>query len=415
MSNTSLAAAVGPYAQGQLSDEEVLPLVRDIFDNGLSREGIAELTHAMVASGVRMNFDDLGKPLVDKHSTGGVGDKITLILTPLIASYGVLVPQLAGRGLGFTGGTIDKLESIPGWNSHLGAQQMHTQLSQVGAFIARANEDLVPADAKLYALRDVTGTVASIPLIASSIMSKKIAEGATSLALDVKWGRGAFMPTLDQATQLAEVLVALGEDEGVRTTALVTNMNIPLGKAVGNALEVSEALEVLVGAGPADVRELTLALAKEMLELAGLADVDPATHLDNGHALAKFRELIAAQGGDLDKPLPRAAHHLDILAWQEGVLTDIDAHAVAMASWELGAGRKAMGDSIDPSAGVLIHARVGDQVQKGQALFTLFSNSVSKLESARAKLIAGVGLGEHSQVADFGPLIACKITREGLS
>lgn len=415
MKPDTLAAAVGPYAAGKLSDAEILPLVHEIFDHGLSPEELRELTLAMIATGERLNFEELGKPVVDKHSTGGVGDKITLILTPLTASYGVLVPQLAGRGLGFTGGTIDKLESIPGWRSKLDKAQMHHQLATVGAFIARAATQIVPADKKLYALRDVTGTVASIPLIASSIMSKKIASGATNLVLDVKWGRGALMSTLEQARELAEAMVQLGEDLGVRTTALVTSMNVPLGKAVGNSIEVAEALEVLSGQGPDDVRELTLALADEMLRLAGLEDIDPAQNLDNGRALATFHDLIAAQGGNLEAGLPRAAYHRDVLSPAGGFLTDLDARVVAQTSWLLGAGRRELGQDIDPTAGVLCHAKPGQVVTQGQKLFTLMSNNESLLEQAHDKLVTGFACGSGQEVVGWGTLITERIQGKGHS
>lgn len=415
MARTSLADAVGLYAQGFLSDEDILPLVRQVYDTSLSRAEIAELTHAMIATGEKMSFDTGPQPIVDKHSTGGVGDKITLILTPLMASMGVCVPQLAGRGLGFTGGTIDKLESIPGWRAQLSPLEMRTQLERVGAFIAQAHATLVPADAKLYALRDVTGTMDSIPLIAASIMSKKIAEGTKALVLDVKWGRGAFMTSLDHATELAQVLVALGEDEGIPTRALVTNMNVPLGCAVGNAVEVAEALDVLSGRGPADVRELTLALAREMLELAGQTNCDPASHLENGRALEKFQELISAQGGDLSQGLPQATLTRDIHAANAGFLTDLDARSVAEASWHLGAGRRSVGDSIDHTAGVLLHARPGDRVDKDQPLFTLVGNDPARMDAGYARLIEGFVVGEFHDVRDFGPLIAQRITSEGIS
>lgn len=411
----TLADAVGAYAAGDLSDEDVLPLLRGVYEQGLSRQGIRELTHAMIATGSTLNFDKVGKPLVDKHSTGGVGDKITLILTPLIASYGVAVPQIAGRGLGFTGGTIDKLESIPGWSAKLSQAQMTSQLETVGAFIARASSDLVPADKKLYALRDVSGMVDSIPLIASSIMSKKIASGARNLVLDVKWGRGAFMPTVEKARELAEVMVALGEDEGVHTRALVTNMNVPLGNAVGNSVEVQEAIDVLRGGGPADVKELTVVLAREMLSMVNITDIDPSQNLDNGLAWEKFEQLIAAQGGDLQAHLPQARHQLEIAAEHDAYVTDINARTVAEASWMLGAGRSAVGQQIDYASGVVLHAKPGEQVLHGQPLFTLLSSDESRLNPARDKLVTGITLGNHSEIVDWGNLVTCRITSEGTS
>ena len=411
----TLADAVSDYAAGDLRDEDVLPLLRGVYEQGLSRQGIRELTHAMIATGSTLNFDQVGKPLVDKHSTGGVGDKITLILTPLIASYGVAVPQIAGRGLGFTGGTIDKLESIPGWSAKLSQAQMTSQLETVGAFIARASSYLVPADKKLYALRDVSGMVDSIPLIATSIMSKKIASGARNLVLDVKWGRGAFMPTVEKARELAEVMVALGEDEGVHTRALVTNMNVSLGNAVGNSVEVAEAIDVLRGSGPADVRELTVVLAREMLNIVDITDVDPAENLENGLAWEKFEQLITAQGGDLKAHLPQARHQLEIAAERDGYVTDINARIVAEASWMLGAGRCTVGQQIDYTAGVVLHAKPGEQVLLGQPLFTLFTNDESRLKAARDKLVTGFTLGNHSDIVDWGNLVSYRITSEGTS
>lgn len=410
MTPRTLAEAMGPYARGELSDEQVLPLVRDVFENGLSRTEIAELTTAMIATGNRLDFSQFSTPLVDKHSTGGVGDKITLVLTPLLACCGVLVPQLAGRGLGFTGGTIDKLQSIPGWTPNLTPAQMSRQLEKVGAFIACATADLVPADAKLYALRDVTNTVASIPLIAASIMSKKIAEGTRNLVLDVKFGRGAFMPHVDQARELARVMVQLGEDEGVHTRALLTQMNTPLGNAIGNANEVAEAVEVLQGRGPVDVRELTLALAREALEMAGLTGVDAATHLDNGDAFQKWAELIAAQGGDPYAPLPKPEHSIFVTAEREGYLLDVDARVMAEVSWNLGAGRRVLGEKIDYTAGVLLHVQQGEYVSVGQPVFTLETSDASRLDSARATLTTGYSIGLQDEIVDWGPRVAERIS-----
>lgn len=410
MTPRTLAEAVGPYARGELSGEQVLPLVREVFANGLSRTEIAELTSAMISTGTRLDFGSFTKPLVDKHSTGGVGDKITLVLTPLLASCGVLVPQLAGRGLGFTGGTIDKLESIPGWTPNLTPAQMRTQLETVGAFIASATADLVPADAKLYALRDVTDTVASIPLIASSIMSKKIAEGTRNLVLDVKFGRGAFMPDIDQARELARLMVQLGEDEGVHTRALLTQMNTPLGYAIGNVNEVAEAIEVLQGRGPRDVRELTLALACEALDLAGITNVDPTNHLDNGNAFEKWTELITAQGGDLFAPLLTPQHSVVITAEREGYLLDVDARVIAEVSWALGAGRRAVGEKIDLTAGVQLHVQHGECVSIGQPLYTLMTADAVRLESARATLASGYSIGSQHDIVDWGPRVAERIT-----
>src|SRR6187551_3349945 len=294
---------VDAYTRGVVADEQMAALAMAILLNGMDREEIARWTAAMIASGERMDFSSLSRPTSDKHSTGGVGDKITLPLAPLVAACGVAVPQLSGRGLGHTGGTLDKLESIPGWRAALSNQEMFAQLESLGAVICAAGNQLAPADKKLYALRDVTGTVEAIPLIASSIMSKKIAEGTGALVLDVKVGTGAFMKDVDSARELAETMVALGKDAGVHTVALLTDMSTPLGLTAGNAPEVRESVEVLAGGGPADVLELTLALAREMLAGAGRDDVDPAEVLASGKAMDVWKQMISAQGGDPDASL----------------------------------------------------------------------------------------------------------------
>ena len=294
---------VDAYTRGVVADEQMSSLAMAILLNGMDREEIVRWTAAMIASGERMDFSGLSRPTSDKHSTGGVGDKITLPLAPLVAACGVAVPQLSGRGLGHTGGTLDKLESIPGWRAAISNDEMFAQLESVGAVICAAGDGLAPADKKLYALRDVTGTVEAIPLIASSIMSKKIAEGTGSLVLDVKVGTGAFMKTVEQARELAETMVALGTDAGVHTVALLTEMSTPLGLTAGNAIEVEESVEVLAGGGPPDVVELTLALAKEMLAGAGVTDIDPADKLADGSAMDSWKAMIRAQDGD-----PEASH-----------------------------------------------------------------------------------------------------------
>ena len=304
-------------------------------------------------------FGDVGRPTVDKHSTGGVGDKITLPLAPLVAACGAAVPQLSGRGLGHTGGTLDKLESIPGWRAALSAEEIAAQLADVGAVICATTPTLAPADRKLYALRDVTGTVESIPLIASSIMSKKIAEGTGGLVLDVKVGSGAFMKSADRARELAATMVRIGTDHGLPTVALLTDMSVPLGRAVGNALEVAESVEVLRGGGPADVVALTVALAREMLALAGLSDVDPAEVLASGAAFPVWERMIAAQGGDPAAALPVATHVEPVLADRSGVLAGCDALAVGVAAWRLGAGRARQSDAVQAAAGVRLLVDLG--------------------------------------------------------
>ncbi len=349
----------------------------------MGRREIADLTAAMVDSGARMRWEGS----VDKHSTGGVGDKITLPLGPLVAAHGVFVPQLSGRGLGHTGGTLDKLEAIPGWHAELSEEQMR---AAPGGFVAAATRDLAPADRKLYALRDVTGTVDSIPLIASSIMSKKIAEGTAALVLDVKVGSGAFMKELADARELARTMVELGEDAGVRSCALLTDMSTPLGRTVGNALEVWESVEVLAGGGPEDVVELTLALAREMLALAGI-DADPADALRDGRAMDTWRAMITAQGGDPDVPLPVARHTHDVVAERDGYVTGLDALEVGVASWRLGAGRSRKEDPVQAGAGVEIHAPQGTQVRRGQRLLTLHTDTPERFDRALEVLAPVIG------------------------
>ena len=370
------------YTAGKVADEQMSAMAMAILLNGMNRREIKDLTLAMIASGETLNFESLGVPTADKHSTGGVGDKITLPLAPLVAVFGVAVPQLSGRGLGHTGGTLDKLESIPGWRANLSNDEMKKQLEQVGAVICAAGSGLAPADKKLYALRDVTGTVEAIPLIASSIMSKKIAEGTGSLVLDVKVGSGAFMKELSKARELAEVLVQLGKDAGVKTSALLTDMSTPLGLKIGNALEVEESVEVLSGGGPADVVEVTIALATEMLSLAGKPDADVAAALNDGRAMDKWRAIISAQGGDPDAKLPVAKESQTVNATSDGVITKLDALSVGLASWRLGAGRARKEDPIQFGAGVTLHAQLGDTVKAGDPLYTLYTDEPARFQRA---------------------------------
>ena len=379
---------VDAYVRGEVAEEQMSALAMAILLNGMSRREIADWTAAMIASGERMDFSSLPLPTTDKHSTGGVGDKITLPLAPLVAACGAAVPQLSGRGLGHSGGTLDKMESIPGWRAGLSAAEMLDVLRETGAVICAAGEGLAPADRKLYALRDVTGTVESIPLIASSIMSKKIAEGTGALVLDVKVGSGAFMKTYEDARELAETMVGLGTDHGVRTVALLTEMSVPLGRTAGNALEVREALEVLAGGGPADVVELTLALAREMLDAAGLPDADPAAALADGSAMDRWRRMIRAQGGDPDAPLPTARERHTVPAPATGVLTALDAYAVGVAAWRLGAGRARKEDPVQAAAGVELHAKPGDRVTAGAPLLTLHTDTPERFPAALAALEA---------------------------
>ncbi|QYN34941.1 thymidine phosphorylase [Pseudonocardia sp. DSM 110487] len=381
---------VDAYTRGAVADEQMAALAMAILLNGMDGGEIARWTQAMIDSGEVLAFRDVGRPLVDKHSTGGVGDKITLPLAPLVAACGAAVPQLSGRGLGHTGGTLDKLEAIPGWRASLTEEEIAAQLADVGAVICATTPTLAPADRKLYALRDVTGTVESIPLIASSIMSKKIAEGTDGLVLDVKVGSGAFMKTPERARELAETMVAIGSAHGLATTALLTDMSVPLGRAVGNALEVAESVEVLRGGGPADVVELTVALAREMLTLAAITDVDPAQVLASGKAHEVWERMIAAQGGDPGAPLPVASHVEELVADRSGVLTRLDAYAVGVAAWRLGAGRARKEDAVQAAAGVRLLAGVGDAVEAGQPVLELHTDTPGAVAGARAALDGGV-------------------------
>ena len=377
---------IANYTAGVVADEQMSALAMAILLNGMNRREIKDLTLAMIASGERLSYEGLNMPTADKHSTGGVGDKITLPLAPLVAVFGVAVPQLSGRGLGHTGGTLDKLESIPGWRAQISNQEFHKQLAEVGAVICAAGSGLAPADRKLYSLRDVTGTVEAIPLIASSIMSKKIAEGTASLALDVKVGSGAFMKDIDSARELATVMVQLGADAGVKTSALITDMSTPLGLQIGNALEVKESLEVLAGGGPSDVVEITVELAKEMLRLAGKTDIDVAAALQDGRAMDKWRQMISAQGGDPDAKLPEAKEQHIVLAPETGFLSHLDALAVGTASWRLGAGRARKEDDVQFGAGITLHAQLGQEVKAGAPLMTLHTNEPERFDRALESL-----------------------------
>ena len=401
---------VDAYTRGAVADEQMSALLMAILLNGMDRAEVARWTAAMIASGERLDFSGLGRPTADKHSTGGVGDKITLPLTPLVAAHGVAVPQLSGRGLGHTGGTLDKLESVPGWRAALSNAEMAAQLRDVGAVICAAGSGLAPADRKLYALRDVTGTVESIPLIASSIMSKKIAEGTGALVLDVKVGSGAFMKTLDDARELARTMVDLGTDAGVTTVALLTDMSTPLGLTAGNALEVRESLEVLAGGGPADVVELTLALAREMLAAAGMPDVDPADALRDGRAMDSWRRMITAQGGDPDAELPVARHTHALLAPADGVVVQLDALAVGTAAWRLGAGRARKEDPVQAGAGIELHARPGAAVRGGDPLMTLHTDTPERFEAALRDLEQAVTIAPEGSRPPDRPLVLDRVS-----
>ncbi|WKV72227.1 thymidine phosphorylase [Streptomyces sp. PCS3-D2] len=400
---------IDAYTRGVVADEQMSALAMAILLNGMNRTEIARWTAAMIASGERMNFDALSRPTADKHSTGGVGDKITLPLAPLVAACGAAVPQLSGRGLGHTGGTLDKLESIPGWRALLSNEEMMHVLDTTGAVICAAGDGLAPADKKLYALRDVTGTVEAIPLIASSIMSKKIAEGTGSLVLDVKVGTGAFMKNIEDARELARTMVGLGTDSGVKTVALLTDMSTPLGLTAGNALEVRESVEVLAGGGPADVVELTIALAKEMLDAAGIKDADPAKALADGSAMDHWRRMIAAQGGDPDAALPVAREQHVVTAPESGVLTRLDAYGVGVGAWRLGAGRARKEDPVQAGAGIELHAKPGDTVTAGQPLMTLHTDTPEKFDYALAALDGSFDIAAAGTAFSATPIVLDRI------
>lgn len=398
LSDAAIDWVIDGYTHGRVADEQMSALLMAIFLKGMAPAEIARWTAAMVDSGERFDFTDLrrdGKPLalVDKHSTGGVGDKITIPLLPVVMACGASVPQAAGRGLGHTGGTLDKLEAIPGFTAELSKAQIRQQLRDIGAAVFAAGE-LAPADRKIYALRDVTGTTESLPLIASSVMSKKLAEGARSLVLDVKVGRGAFLKTEAESRELASTMVGLGNANGVPTRALLTDMNCPLGRTVGNSVEVAESLEVLAGGGPSDVVALTLALATEMLDAAGMDGADPAETLRDGSAMDCFRALVEAQGGDLSRELPIGAASETVTAPHSGFMGDLDAMGVALAAWRLGAGRAQPGEPVQFGAGVRIHRTPGEPVAAGEALFTLYTETAERLPAALAELDGAWTVGD---------------------
>ena len=401
---------IDAYTRGTVADEQMSALLMAILLNGMNSREISRWTNAMVNSGEKMEWSALDRKTVDKHSTGGVGDKITLPLAPLVAACGGAVPQLSGRGLGHTGGTLDKLESIPGWRAALSNDEMLQVLKDTGAVICAAGAGLAPADKKLYALRDVTATVQAIPLIASSIMSKKIAEGTSALVLDVKTGVGAFMADPEKAKELARVMVDLGTRAGVKTRALVTAMDVPLGLTAGNALEVRESVEVLAGGGPSDVVELTLILAREMLDAAGIKPLmDPADALKNGAAMDHWRRMIKAQGGDPDGALPVAKEKIEVKAEKGGTLSSMDAMKVGISAWRLGAGRSRQGEKLSLGAGIDIHAKPGEKVVAGQPVFTLHADESARFERALEALNGAIEISENGFVADRLPLIIEKI------
>jgi thymidine phosphorylase len=410
LSDPQIDWVIDAYTKGVVADEQMSALLMAILLNGMNSREISRWTDAMINSGERMEWSMLDRKTVDKHSTGGVGDKITLPLAPLVAACGGAVPQLSGRGLGHTGGTLDKLESIPGWRASLSNSEMLEVIKSCGAVICAAGAGLAPADKKLYALRDVTGTVQAIPLIASSIMSKKIAEGTSALVLDVKTGSGAFMSDPKKASELARVMVDLGTRAGVKTRALVTAMDVPLGLTAGNALEVRESVEVLAGGGPSDVVELTIVLAREMLDAAGIKQLmDPADALKNGAAMDSWKRMIRAQGGDPDAKLPVAKESVKILADKDGTLSSMDAMSVGIAAWRLGAGRSKQGEKVSFGAGIEIHAKPGAQVKKGDLIYTLHADESARFERAQSALQNSIEISQDGSVAPRLPLILEKI------
>ena len=411
LSDPQIDWIVAAYTRGVVADEQMSALLMAILLNGMNMREISRWTDAMINSGERMNWSALSRKTADKHSTGGVGDKITLPLAPLVAACGGAVPQLSGRGLGHTGGTLDKLESIPGWRASLSNAEMLKVLQDCGAVICAAGDGLAPADKKLYALRDVTGTVPAIPLIASSIMSKKIAEGTSALILDVKTGAGAFMSDPLKARELAQTMVALGTRAGVNTRALITAMDVPLGLTAGNALEVRESVEVLAGGGPADIVELTLVMAREMLDAAGIKPtMDPADALKNGAAMDVWRQMISAQGGDPDAKLPVAREQYVVTAESSGEIIEMNAMSVGISAWRLGAGRSRQGEAVQAGAGIEIHAKPGESITAGAPLFTLHTDDSPRFERALEALQGAVRISSTGEKVDRLPLILEKIT-----
>lgn len=386
---------IDAYTRGAIGDEQMAALNMAIFIRDMNRREIVDWTKAMINSGETMDFSALGKKTTDKHSTGGVGDKLSLPLGPLVASYGLAVPMLSGRGLGHTGGTLDKLEAIPGFEVDIDNDRMMNILKDAGVVIASAGSGLAPADKKIYALRDITSTVDCVPLIASSIMSKKIAAGADSLILDVKVGSGAFMKDLDHARELARTMVDLGNDAGVHTRALLTDMSTPLGKKIGNSLEIEETVEVLSGGGPEDVVKLTCELARNMLEMAGIHDADVEERLKDGRAMDVWKRMVRAQGGDPEAPMARAEHTHEVVADRDGYLMELDALALGVGSWRLGAGRARKEDPVQLTAGIEIHADLGQKVVKGQKLLTLHTETPDKFDRALESIMPGIVIGDE--------------------
>ena len=406
LSDAQIDHFVSGYAEDRIPDYQAAALLMAIMWRGMEAGELATWTERMIASGTRLDLSSVPLPTVDKHSTGGVGDKVSLPLAPIVAACGAADPMLSGRGLGHTGGTLDKLEAIPGFRVDLDADEMLRVVREVGCVICSTGPDLAPADRRLYALRDVTGTVESIPLIASSIMSKKIAEGTDALVLDVKVGSGAFLPDVESARRLAETMVSLGAAHGVKTSALLTDMETPLGRAAGNALEVAESVAMLQGDAPEDLAEVTYALADEMLALAGV-DADPRAAVASGAALERWRRMVAAQGGDPDAPLPQAEHRRSLAAPGGGYLARLDARAVGVAAWRLGAGRAKKDDPVSAAAGVVCLRKPGDRVEAGEPVLELHADDDARFGAALAALEGAVSVAPEP--AEPRPLVIERI------
>jgi len=411
------------YAEGKVPDYQVAALLMAIYFRGLDRSEMNAMMEAMLESGKRLDLSRLPMARIDKHSTGGVGDKTSLILAPLIASLGVAVPMMSGRGLGHTGGTLDKLESIPGFRTALSLAEAEKQIARIGCAMLSQTDEIVPADRKVYALRDATATVEVIPLIAASIMSKKISEDLTGLVLDVKRGSGSFLPKLEDELELAKAMIDLGAAHGCPVVALVTAMDRPLGHACGNALEVAEAIEVLKGAGPPDLIEVTMALGAAMLVLATVATTADAAHttmrdaINSGKALMKLEEIVAAQGGDtgvLRDPtgLPYAPHTEVFAAKKDGVVQAVDPRAIGYGVIALGGGRRNMEDKVDPSVGFVITAKPGHHVTKGQSLATIHARSEDDLAAGRSVLEKAIVIGASAEPPL--PLVSHRVTARGV-
>jgi pyrimidine-nucleoside phosphorylase len=406
LSDQQINAMIQHFSDGSLPDYQMAALAMAIFLQGMDARETTTLTRSMLESGSTLNWPDDGAVYVDKHSTGGIGDKISLLLAPLLACQGVRVPMISGRGLGPTGGTLDKLESIPGFRTDLSESEIQQVVSDVGCLITGATESVAPADRKLYALRDVTGTVPSVPLITASILSKKLAAGLDALVLDVKFGSGAFMKTHEEARLLATSLINTGTQLGLATSALITDMNQPLGRAVGNLVEVTEVIDVLKGEGPADVRELTLELAKEVLTKAGQPSDGLEDHLSSGRALERLERMVAAQGGNLEQ-LPNPAESSELAVTASGHVQSIDSEQLGQVVITLGGGRQMMGDAIDHRVGMEILVRIGDAVEPGQPLAIIYSDDNARRQAAEEAIGEAIQIGETAPPP--APLIVEKL------